>query len=79
MRFYLKMMLLSIVLAPVLALIRGGVLEVVDASGPIGSLTVAAVVGAVFLALAIAAGFILKVAEITDPTRSLLHSLRLMP
>jgi putative peptidoglycan lipid II flippase len=76
MRFYLKTMLLSIVLAPVLAFVRGGVLEVVDATGPIGSLTVAAVVAAAFLALAIAAGFILKVAEITDPTRSLLHSLR---
>ncbi len=78
-RFYLKTMFLSILLVPVLALIRDLALEVVDASGLIGSLAVAGVVGAAFLALSIVAGFTLKVAEITDPARRLLRSLRLTP
>jgi putative peptidoglycan lipid II flippase len=75
-RFYLKTALLSLLLLPLLALLRTGVLEVVDPGGVIGSLTVAVLVGAAFLALILAAGFGLKVAEITDPTRTLLRFLR---
>ncbi len=78
-RFYLKTALLSMILLPVLSFVREGVLQVVDPHGLFGSLAVTGLVGAVFLALAIVAGFSLKVAEITEPTRSLLRVLRVTP
>lgn len=75
-RFYLKMVLLGLALIPILALCRSLALAVIDASGPFGSLAVTLLVGMVFLVLVLTVGFSLKVAEITDPTRSLLRFLR---
>lgn len=78
-RFYLKMALLGLALIPILAGCRRLALELIDASGPFGSLLVAVLVGTAFLALVLAVGFGLKVAEITEPTWSLLQSLRRVP
>jgi putative peptidoglycan lipid II flippase len=74
-RFYLKVVLLSLVLIPLLAGFRHLVLDRVDASGLLGSLAVTVVVGAAFLALMLLAGYAFKIAEITDAARSALRAL----
>jgi hypothetical protein len=61
--------LLSLVMGPILAVLRRLMLGVVDASSLIGSLVVAGLVGAAFVALMLAAGYGLKIAEITDVMR----------
>jgi putative peptidoglycan lipid II flippase len=66
-RFYLKMILVGLALAPLLAVVRSHALEAVDASGLAGSLMISALVGGVFAALMLLAGYGLKIAEITDP------------
>ncbi len=66
MRFYLKVALLSLVLAPLLAVIRGLAIDVVDPSGLVGSLTIAGLVGAAFAALMLLAGYGLKITEIIE-------------
>jgi len=68
-RFYLKMGLLSLFMGPLLAVLRSLILEVVDASSLHGSLVVASLVGAAFIALMLLAGYGLKIAEITDLMR----------
>jgi putative peptidoglycan lipid II flippase len=68
-RFYLKMGLLSLVMGPILAVLRRLMVGVVDASSLIGSLVVAGLVGAAFVALMLLAGYGLKIAEITDVMR----------
>jgi putative peptidoglycan lipid II flippase len=73
-RFYLKMGLLSLVMGPLLAVLRRLMLEVVDASSLIGSLVVAGLVGAAFVALMLMAGYGLKIAEITDLMRRALRT-----
>jgi putative peptidoglycan lipid II flippase len=65
-RFYLKVALLSLALAPVLAGLRALLLRVVDTSGLPGSLLVAVLVGGVFIALMLLAGRRLDIGEITD-------------
>jgi len=66
MRFYLKVALLSLVLAPLLAVIRGLAIDVVDPSGLVGSLTIAGLVGAAVSALMLLAGYGLKITEIIE-------------
>ncbi len=74
-RFYLKMAALGLVLMPILAGLRRVALEMVDASGLLGSLAVTLLVGVAFLALMLLAGHGLKIAEITDTTRMALRAL----
>ncbi|MCU0559865.1 MAG: murein biosynthesis integral membrane protein MurJ [Desulfobacterales bacterium] len=76
-RFYLKMALLGLALVPILAGCRGLALALIDASGLIGSLAVALLVGAAFLALMLLAGRMLKVAEITAAAQMALRALGL--
>jgi len=75
-RFYLKITLLSLALAPLLAAARSLSLEAVGAGGLAGSLTVAVLVGAVFFGLMLLAGYGLKIGEITDPTARALRGLK---
>jgi putative peptidoglycan lipid II flippase len=77
MRFYLKTALLSLALAPLLAAVRRLALEALDASGPAGSLAIAVIVGSAFAALMLAAGYGLKIAEITDLTEKFLRGVRI--
>ncbi len=76
-RFYLKMTLLSLALAPLLAAVRKLALEAVDASGLTGSLTISVLVGAAFAALMLLAGYGLKIGEITELTERALRLLKL--
>jgi len=65
-RFYLKIGLLSLVMAPPLMAARGMLLKVVEATSVSGSLVVSILVGAVFTAMMLLAGYGLKIVEITD-------------
>jgi putative peptidoglycan lipid II flippase len=76
-RFYLKMVLVGLALAPLLAAIRRLALEAVAASGLAGSLTVSALVGGVFVALMLLAGYGLKIGEITELTERVLRALKI--
>jgi putative peptidoglycan lipid II flippase len=73
-RFYLKMGLVSLAMGPLLALWRSLMLAVADASGLIGSLVVAGLVGAAFLALMLLAGYGLRIPEITGLVRRLFRT-----
>jgi putative peptidoglycan lipid II flippase len=77
MRFYLKIALLSLVLAPLIAAVRRMALQALDPSGPAGSLAIAVIVGSAFAALMLAAGYWLKIAEITDLTEKFLRGVRI--
>jgi putative peptidoglycan lipid II flippase len=63
--FYLKMALLSAIVAPVLAAVRWGMLSLVDPSSTAGSLVVIAIVGSAFAGLMVAAGYGCRIREIT--------------
>jgi peptidoglycan biosynthesis protein MviN/MurJ (putative lipid II flippase) len=74
-RFYLKMTLLSLALAPILAAIRYLAAAAVDGTALVDSLAIATLVGAAFAALMLLAGYGLKIAEITELTeRARVHS-----
>jgi len=75
-RFYLKTVLLSLVLAPLLMAVRGLALQALDASGPTGSLAIAVLVGTAFAGLMLAAGYGLKIGELTDLTEKFLRAVR---
>jgi putative peptidoglycan lipid II flippase len=73
-RFYIKMGLVSLAMAPLLAALRLLALEVVDASSLFGSLVVTGMVGAAFVALMLLAGYGLKITEITELGRRVLRT-----
>jgi hypothetical protein len=68
-RFYLKMVLVSLPLAPLLGAIRRLAIGALDTSGIAGCLTVSLLVGAAFAAFLLLAGFGLRIAEITEPVQ----------
>jgi putative peptidoglycan lipid II flippase len=72
--FYIKISLLSLVLAPLLATFRRWTLEMVDASGLAGSLVVAILVGTAFAAFMLLAGYGLKITEIVRLTEKTLQA-----
>jgi putative peptidoglycan lipid II flippase len=65
-RFYLKIVLLSLAMAPVLAMFRSLVAGGVDSARLPGSLAVVTLVGLLFIGLMLLAGYGLKIQEITD-------------
>jgi len=65
-RFYLKIILLSLAMAPVLVMFRSLVSDGVDPSGLTGSLAILILVGLLFVGLILLAGYGLKIREITD-------------
>jgi hypothetical protein len=75
-RFYFKMILLGVALAPLLAAVRRLALEAVDPAGLAGSLVISVLVGAVFTALMLAAVYGLKLGEITEMTERVLRALK---
>jgi putative peptidoglycan lipid II flippase len=76
-RFYLKMTLLSVALAPILAAIRYLAAAALDGAALVDSLAIATLVGAAFAALMLLAGYGLKIAEITELTERALRLLKL--
>ena len=75
-RFYLKIGLLSLILAPLLAGLRRLLLEMLDATSISGSLAVSALVGSAFVGLMLLAGYGLKISEITDFSDRVVQKLR---
>jgi putative peptidoglycan lipid II flippase len=73
-RFYFKMILLGVALAPLLAAVRRLALEALDPAGLAGSLVISVLVGAVFTAVMLAAGYGLKLGEITELTERVLRA-----
>jgi putative peptidoglycan lipid II flippase len=65
-RFYLKIILLSLAVAPILVLLRNLLTDGVDPTSLIGSLVVFSLVGFSFVGLMLLAGYGLKIQEITD-------------
>jgi putative peptidoglycan lipid II flippase len=65
-RFYLKVAVVSLAAAPLLAVIRRLAIDALPAAGLAGSLAVAALVGSAFGALLLLAGYGLKLTEITE-------------
>jgi putative peptidoglycan lipid II flippase len=76
-RFYLKMTLLSLALAPLTAAIRRLAIAAVDPSGLSGSLTISVMVGIAFAALMLLAGYGLKISEITELTQKGIRAIKL--
>jgi putative peptidoglycan lipid II flippase len=76
-RFYFKMLLLGAALAPLLAAVRRLALEALDPAGLAGSLIISALVGAAFTALMLAAGYGLKIGEISEMAERVLRALAL--
>jgi len=76
-RFYLKMTLLSVALAPILAAIRYLAAAALDGAALVDSLAIATLVGAAFAALMLLAGYGLKITEITELTERALRLLKL--
>jgi hypothetical protein len=75
-RFYFKMILLGVALAPLLAAVRRLALEAVDPAGLAGSLVISVLVGALFTAVMLAAGYGLKIGEITEMSERVLRALK---
>jgi len=75
-RFYFKMILLGVALAPLLAAVRWLALEAVDPAGLAGSLVISVLVGALFTAVMLAAGYGLKIGEITEMSERVLRALK---
>lgn len=75
-RCYLKVTLLSLALAPLLAAVRSLAGEAVDASGLAGSLAVSGLVGAVFVVLLLLGGYGLNIAEISEVVQRTLNKCR---
>jgi putative peptidoglycan lipid II flippase len=71
-RFYFKIVLLSLALAPLLVMFRNLVSERIDAASLPGSLVVVILVGLLFAGLMLLAGYGLKIPEITDLARRVL-------
>jgi putative peptidoglycan lipid II flippase len=76
-RFYFKMLLLGAALAPLLAAVRRLALEALDPAGLAGSLVISVLVGAVFTAVMLAAGYGLKIGEISEMAERVLRALAL--
>jgi putative peptidoglycan lipid II flippase len=72
-RFYLKMGLLGVGMAVVLAAFRQVLLRVFDAASMSGSLALSVLVGVAFAGLMLLAGYGLKIPEITDLTGRLVR------
>jgi putative peptidoglycan lipid II flippase len=77
--FYLKIALLSLILAAVLVGLRRLLVEMLDATSMAGSLVVSALVGSAFMGLILLAGYGLKISEITDFADRVLQKLRIRP
>ncbi|HSO63424.1 MAG TPA: murein biosynthesis integral membrane protein MurJ [Desulfobacterales bacterium] len=74
--FYLKMGLLGVGVAAVLAAFRELLLSVFDAASLAGSLAVSALVGVAFAGLMLLSGYGLKIPEITDLTGRLVQAIQ---
>ncbi len=74
--FYLKMGLLGVGMAAVLAAFRELLLTVLDAGSLTGSLAVSALVGVAFAGLMLLSGYGLKIPEITDLTDRLFQAIQ---
>jgi putative peptidoglycan lipid II flippase len=75
-RFYLKMAVMGVALAPLLAAIRRLALEAVNVTGLAGDLTVSMLVGTAFAALMLLAGYGLNIVEITDTAERIFRALK---
>ena len=74
--FYLKMMVFSALLGFLLAWLKSTALSAIDASTFLGSLTVCMIIGAVFALIMLAAGYGLKIKEITGLVNKLREKFR---
>lgn len=74
--FYGKMTVLSLFIGLFLEWFKHAALSGIDATGGLGRLAICGSVGAVFLAIVTAAGFLLRITEITDPVRNITARIR---
>jgi putative peptidoglycan lipid II flippase len=75
--FFLKLMMFSVPLGFLLSWFKSTALSAIDATTLAGSLTVCLIVGAVFMLILLAAGYIFKIQEITGLVNRITAKLRI--